>query len=375
MKFTSGIWFFLAGLVLCTGCIDNEDDDKIPSLSIPTTYDSSAFNANSGTQRAVLGQLKAVVDEVKKGRTKNELLASTLRSLYNAGNPNLPAVGTSYYHSWLINEWFTEIAKASGGDYTPGIPTGEGGVYGTGTSAYLFDENGLEIEQLIEKGMFGSVIYKHVDDLLKGTVSSATADQVLAVIGGNPTFPNTTSAKSPRPDGFVSGYVARRDKNDGKGFYSQLKSHLLKLQAAEKAGSNYLRERQEAIAGIRITLEKANAATIINYCHSVTSLMSNTNPTDNQKASALHALGESIGFAHGYKTIANKKITDAQIDEILVLLNAPANGTPTCYKFVTEPETELVKLQTVISKLKGIYEFSDQDINDFKTNWITSQNR
>jgi len=360
----------ILSVAVCAGIFSSckDKDKEIPALTIPNNYDSTSFKANSVTQKAVLSQLKSLVDEVKKGRTGNPLVAMTLKALYETGNPNLKSVGTAYYDEKLSNEWFGEIEKASGGTFNPTLRTGEGGIFGSGTSAYLFDENGLEIEQLIEKGMFGSVIYKHVSDLLNGTISSATVDQVLAILGSNPTFPNTTSSKTSQPDAFVAGYVARRDKNDGNGLYSQLKSGLIKLQAAVKGGLDYNKERDEAAASIRLILEKANAATIINYCHSVTSLLSNTELTDNQKASALHALGESIGFTHGYKTIPNKKITDSQIDEILVLLNAPSNGQATCYKFITEPLEQLPRLADVISKLKVLYEFTDQDIIDFKSN-------
>jgi hypothetical protein len=71
----------------------------------------------------------------------------------------------------------------------------------------------------------------------------------------------------------------------------------------------------------------------------------------------------------------HKKITDTQIDAILTLLNAPANGTPTSYKFITEPVTELPKLTQIITQLKGIYGFTDAEIEEFKNNWITLQGR
>jgi hypothetical protein len=368
------LWFTVALFVLvylasCKG------KDEVPALSIPSTYDSTNFKANVSTQVAVLAQLKDLVDEVKKGRKGDALVESTLKTLYEAGNPNLPTVGTSYLSQKINPVWLNEIAKASSGTYVPGPPMGEGGVFGTGSSAYLFDENGLEIEQLIEKGQFGSVLYKHANDLLNGTITSQTVDQVLAIIGCNPTFPNTSTNKAAQPDKFFAVYAARRDKNDGNGLYSQLKAQFIKLQAAVNTGDKYVKDRNDAVASIRLILEKINAATIVNYCQSVTSTMSKTTTTDNDKSIALHALGECIGFTHGYKTILNKKITDAQIDEILVLLNAPANGIPTCYKYVTDPGTELPKLNTLINMIKGIYGFTDQEISDFSKNWITEQGR
>jgi hypothetical protein len=136
-------------------------------------------------------------------------------------------------------------------------------------------------------------------------------------------------------------------------------------------------EASEASDAILLNLEKVNAATIINYCHLVVSLLSKTNPTESDKANALHALSEAIGFLHGYRLLnpGFSRITTEQIDRNLERMNAPVQGQAACYRFVTQPETELVKLQQVISELKSIYGFSDQQIEDFRKNWITEQGR
>jgi hypothetical protein len=200
---------------------------------------------------------------------------------------------------------------------------------------------------------------------------------VLAIFGSNPTFPNSNNAsKHPKPDVQSAVYAARRtDTTNPDGFYFQIKRALIQLQAAAKAGDKYAKEQQEAAAKIRLVWEKVNAATIINYCFSSISTLSNTTVTDAQKASALHAIAEAVGFMHGWKTVSTKKISDAQIDQILGLLNAPATGSPTVYKFVTESVTELPKLQQVIENLKNIYGFTPAEIESFKTNWVNAQGR
>jgi hypothetical protein len=231
---------------------------------------------------------------------------------------------------------------------------------------------------LIDKGQLGSVTYHQAASLLSGAITPETVDQVIALFGANPTFPNTpTATKTPQPDLLMANYAARRDKNDGKGFYSQMKTAFLQLQAAVKAGANYTKERDEAVNNIKITWEKVNASTLINYCHSVVATLSATSPTDAQKAAALHAYGECVGFVHGWRTIpqAQKKITDTQIDELLDLLNAPATGTPTSYKFITDAVNQLPRLTQIINKLKVIYGFTATEIEDFKNNWVAVQGR
>ena len=360
-------------------CGENKVIDVIiPPLSIPTTYESTAFATNATTQNSVGSRVISITNEAKKGRVNGKIVnADSLNFWFTTATPNLKAVNTAYFVGKFegATGWFAEIAKARGGTYTPSsMIASNGGTFG----GYLFDENGLEIEQLIEKGQFGSVLYNHATTLLSGKITAETVDQVIAIFGANPTFPNTpTAAKTAQPDKLMANYAARRDKNDGKGYYTDMKNAFLKLQAAVKGGDNYVKERDEATAAIKLTWEKINAATIINYCHAVVSTLSATAPTDAQKGAALHAYGECVGFTHGWRTItaAQKKITDAQIDEVLDLLNAPANGTPTSFKFITEPVTQLPRLTQIIVKLKGIYGFTDAEIEDFKNNWVSVQAR
>ncbi len=355
-------------------CEDNEKDQ----LVIPAQYDGSNFAANTTTQSAVRTQLENLTNEAKKGRTPGTVVsADALNQLYTSGTPSLKSITTTYYDSRLTGAagWLAELAKASGGTYTPGTPNGaQGGTYG----GYLFDENGLELEQMMEKGLFGAAMYNHAVTLADGAITPATVDQMVSIFGAHPDFPNTNNgSKAANPDKFLANYAARRDKNDGNGLYSQIKNGFIKLQAAVKAGDDYKTEQNEALTAIFEAWEKANAATIINYCHSAIATLSATNPTDAQKSSALHAYSEGVGFIHGYRGVSSKYkiITDGQIDEILGLMNAPYNGTPTSYKFATDPVNELPKLTQVINKLKTIYKFTDQEIEDFKKNWVSEQGR
>jgi hypothetical protein len=367
-------------LLLFNACKKEEDDNLKTTLQIPANYDGSTFLANTATQTSVLNQLSALATEAQRGRdAANTVERSVLEQLFSVGSPSLSDVITNYYKGRILGDGkiIDELAKASGTTWTPSSPDGssQGGVYG----GYLFDEYGVEQEQLLEKGQFGATHYNHAVSLMNGSITLATVDQLVAIFGAKPAFANSGSNNvgSENRDRFMANYGARRDKNDGNGMYSQIKRAFITLQAAVKAGTLYNDERNKALKDIQLIWEKINAATVVNYCHTPISKLSGTSPTDADKSSSLHAIGEAIGFLQGFKTINSnyRKITDAQIDEILVLFNAPANGTASVYKFATDPVNELSKLQQAINKLQTIYGFSAQEIEDFKSNWVNVQNR
>lgn len=370
------ILVFIAVGLSFASCKKNNKEE----LTIPENYDGQSFAANSTIQSALVSQLIQLSDAMKAGRTAGTVVTKqSLDDLFMTGSPSLATEITDYFKDKLqgTGGWFDELAKASGATWTPQAPDGtsEGGVYG----GYLFDENGVEPEQLVEKGQFGATLYNHAVKLMSGTITSATVDQLLAIYGAKPQFANSGSnnvAANIR-DVAMANYAARRDKNDGTGLYSQMKKEFIKLQVYVKAGSDYNTERDQALKNIQSIWEKINAATVINYCHSPIATLSGTNPTDAQIGGALHAIGEGIGFIQGFKTINPnyRKITDAQIDAILELFNAPANGVATTYRFATSPATELPKLQQAISSLQSIYGFSNQEIEDFKYNWVAVQGR
>lgn len=366
--------------IIFTGCKkEDKKEDVRPDLVIPSQYDGANFKANVVQEDSIAARLTALVNEAKKGRTNGTTVdKSNLDYLFTAGSPSLSSLITPYFKSRLegANGWFNDLAQASGGTYIPGAPTGQGGTYG----GYLFDENGLELEQLLEKGQFGATLYFIATQYLDNTNTLQKVDQVLNLFGAKPAFANSGSnnVTAENRDVFMANYAARRsDINDNNSLYIQIRNQFLKLQAAVKAGDAYNAERNQAAQEIKKLWEKINAATIINYCYSATSKLSGTNPTDSDKASALHSIGEAIGFIHGWRTIpqSNKIITDTQIDEILSLFNAPQSGTPSVYTFATDPVNQLPKLQQVITKLQSIYGFSSQDLDGFKNNWVQLQNR
>ncbi|MCS7073211.1 MAG: DUF4856 domain-containing protein [Bacteroidia bacterium] len=366
----------ISASVIVSGCKKDEETPQLPALSVPAKYDTTGFSNNTTTEALVKTNHNSFVAKMKEGRVR-AVPADSLNLLFVNGSPSLASLTVADYRTKIQTPgWLTELSKASGNTYTFGnpVPGSEGGV----NSNYLFDENGLELGEVIDKGMFAATHYNHAITLLAGTVTPATVDKVVSIFGAHPTFPNTdNSTKAPLIDAFSAKYAARRDKNDGLGLYSQMKYQLTRLKAAVAAGNNYAADKTDAIAKIKLTWEKILAATTINYLHSVISTLSGTNLTDANKASAMHSYAEAVGFLYGlrYTSTTNRKISDTDLDDVLTLMNAPLNATPTSYLFVTDPVNQLPKLTNAINRLKIAYGFSDQEIEDFKQNWVNAQGR
>jgi hypothetical protein len=365
----------IATTVLFSSCSKDDADVATPNLPVSNTYGDKNYDANTTVQRDVIAKLATLTNVAKQGRTTGTVVsADAMLTAFNAGNPSVASVTTAYYQTVLTSPAgaFQSLASNSGGVYDPS-QTNIGGTLG----GYLFDQYGLEPEQVIEKGLFGAALYNHATTLLTGTITPAKVDQFVAVFGANPTFPNSGSNNVPRPDVAMANYGARRDKNDGQGLYTQFKTNAIKLLVAGAGGDAYKDLQPAIIKELKLIWEKINAATIINYCHTGIARLSSTNPSNNEIGIALHAISEGVGFMHGWKTISSehKLISDTKIDQVLALLNAPHNASPSLYRFVSNPVNELPKLQQAIQELKTIYSFTDQQVEDFKKNWVTEQGR
>lgn len=355
-----------AVFILAVSC-DDDDDSSDPSLNVPTEYISPNYDQNAETEKTVREGLINLTDRMNDARDASVTLTATeLINLYSG----IRGVSTDYYAD-RVDGYLEELAKASGNMYnSAGTPSenGEGGVLG----AYLFDENGMELEQLVEKGSYAAILYNHalaVLDDLHDNPNPATVDKIVEIWGAaDLSFPNNGS------DVLAARYAARRDQADGNGFYTKTRDALLKAQAAA-ANPDYHDELDAAIDEIKENWERAQMATVINYCQSAISKLTATDLDDVARGSALHSYSEGVGFLHGWKTISEKVITDAKIDELLVLMLAPAGEPAQSYRLLTETVTVLPQLEQVIDELQSIYNFTDAEIESFKSNWVVQQGR
>lgn len=365
MKHTLLVCFTILGMIL-VGCSD--DSNPTTPEPAPTTYDSTSWRTNSAAEFGIKTTFNALVAKMKTGRTGANLTTVELTDLYSP----MRSIVTLTYDS-VVAQSITGLADASGGTYNPlrtPEANGQGGVYG----GFLFDEYGIENEQIVEKGLFAAGLYNYMYLLSQGSVTPATIDRMVTIYGAHPSFPNTGSA-SVNPDVYVANYGARRDKNDGNGLYTQMKTYLIAAQTAAK--TNNTTNLNAALLGVRQTWERIEMATVINYCYAIVTTLSKTTVTDAERASAMHAYSECIGFITGFSGLpaGSTIITEAQINELRAMLKYPATGLPTSYELWQQPSETLPQVVAATVRIQSIYGFTDTQMEDFKKNWVSEQGR
>lgn len=336
-----------------------KDEDTNPTLQLPTSYTSADFATNVTAETTVRTEIGTLTSEINTAESN----AGTTTVAAIAYPSNLKAVTLPSYAT-KVETWLGEIVKAANSGtafVNPGLggtPTGDGGKAGS----RLLDENGLELEQMVQKGSFGAALYNHALTVINGTLTAASTDKLIEILGTDITF-------DPEKVTNAATYVRRRSNiTGGTGFLFDMRDNLIKAKAAIEGGSAFDTERDEALAAFKLNWEKTNFATVIYYCNAAKGKFQNLDKTNaSDVGSALHSYAEGVAFAAGWLGISDKKITDAQIEQILTNLLAPSTATPTSYRFLNETAL-LTNLDNTIDLIKGIYGFTDAEVNAFFTN-------
>lgn len=361
--------------ILIFACKKEEKTDPVKVW--PTIYEATNFSTNSAAESKMTSQLSQVVNAISMAASNQKPLRyDSLLGLYQT-LPNSPASSNTVYFNSIITGNNGVLQRTDWGSRQlifPRFPSDSGAVYGK----YIFDGAGLDLGEMVEKTGFGSILFNNIISISKGELNPNKVDQMVALFGSNPDFPNTpTLGKATNPDNFIAKYAARRDKNDGLGLYTQIKSSFITLKEASRFGHTYHSEMEKALSTLKISIEKVFAGSVINYCGSVESQISATDFTLAKKSGALHSLTEGIGFLFGLKAIpaTDRKISDAQIDEILGFLHFQPNGNSSPYLFIDNPLGSVDRLSQAKSRIQAIYGFSETEMADFSKNWVNEQGR
>lgn len=343
-------------------------------LTVPENYDGASFQTNAATELAIVDQLAALTTTLASGQDPAvSFTIDELGQLFLQGSPSLSSQTNEGFTS-RVDNWLVEIAAASGNSFDlQNAPQGNGGVQ----EGYLFDENGVELRQIVEKGLYGAVLYYQAIKVSYASIDSTTSDKMLALFGAHPDFPNSYNKSiHPNADRFMAGYAAGRDQDNAIGYYSFMKDAFITLQAASANTFDYAFELDQSLQTIRYTWELVNAASTIHSLSLAQDLLK-TSPSDQDVVEAVHRIAEAAGFMYGYwkLPIGYRRIRDSQVESILEKLLIPVDGTSSMYEFAQKPADTISRLEEVIEDLQIFYEFTDAEVLEFKKDWVAEQSR
>lgn len=313
-----------------------------PPYTIPSTYSFTDANGNNTVNYAGqtdrLNQLREMVVKMKAG-TSTIIAAQDLKDMF--ANTNGDGNGLFSFTSAkqlkdkcfpldvaMFETWMDLLAAASLSN-TNTASNGQSGVLTTGTSTYLFDQNGVEYAQLIEKGLMGSVFMYQALNIYFGTdemsVDNTTAvdpsngeyfttmehhfDEAFGYFGVAPNFPTSI------PLDFWGKYCNSADgalKSN-----RDMMTYFKKGRAALSAG--IYTDRDAAIIAIQNEWEAIAAYHAINYLNQAMTSFG----TDDAKF--LHCLSEAYAFTWvlRYAPDATRNISQSQHAAIVALF--PSN--------------------------------------------------
>lgn len=362
MKVTKSLLIFLS-ITLLFAC----DKDEAPIvIDIPETYNFE--NVSYGgqlTRLAMFSEMKIYMNtaNVVGGAELDEakLLAMYSNDADNAGWSQTYDAGKQMKSKTFepvqadFEALLTRLAAAS-----KSTVLGEPGVAGViesndGAKAYLIDENGLDLPQIFEKSLMGALLYYQATSVYMGTdrmnvdneeitQGSGTKmehhwDEAFGYLGVPIDFPLTTSGLF-----FWGDYANKREAVLGNS--QRLMDAMLKGRAA--ISQKQLDKRDEAIEEARAEWELISVASALHYLNSGIENF-------DDKALALHGLSEVIGFIYSLQFNEGKKITNAQVSELLTLVAGSAD-----FSEMNLYNTTVENLQSAKDKLSDYYNLDDK---------------
>jgi len=345
--------------------IDALGDVDLGNFTIPTTYDlNSAFapGVYSGQKRR-LAQLKEIVDSSRNEPIYWDLKAALsndardqFKSTDAQGNSdirtkidelNFDNGNTSVADGFAdLAEKFTTSSQAN---YTVTASNGVAGMITTGSKKRHVSANGLEFIQLLEKGLYGAMMYDQmVDDYLrpsqagadntKGNNESAAGsnyatqgtdrqhrwDEVFGYLGADPdTYPNSSNTSN--GDGqFIANYTFDFSDETEEAFGINIAQKLMDAfifgRAVLKAGEGFGPSDETtneayyeaARADVKLYTELGIATAAYHYLNSAIA--------DVTEEDKLHHLSEALAFIYSLSFNSEGRISATEVHDVLIAL-------------------------------------------------------
>ncbi|MBL6449227.1 DUF4856 domain-containing protein [Fulvivirga sp. 29W222] len=325
---------FVAALFSC-----DEDEDALPNVEVPATYEFTRDGQSTVSYQGQIDRLDMVA-EIKSylstGNLGEAIEASKLLNMFaNENNAfisaELNASSKQLEDKTFISDvqWFKNLFVGAEEASNSGISAsnGQAGLLERGTGFILVNEKGWEFTQFVEKGLMGAVFYNQIyNSYLSDAKTGDDVDNETMVDGKNYTtmehhwdeafgywgvpvdFPNGTPVLSESEDRFWAKYTLGRDAL--LGVSTTLMNAYLTGRAAIVAQRYEVKNEQKEI--IYEAHELVAAATAVHYLNQA---MSDLSAADH--GNLFHHLSEGYAFVKALQYSPVKKITQAEINEIL----------------------------------------------------------
>ncbi len=379
-----------AALSVGVGCGGGSEDDDVdpvptadaavgePDTATPTAcavtpgeWAAPQFAANAATELALRQRLDVLVRDTMRGAEQETVViteAAQLRALYEAGNPSLADAVAPPFDA-IVDDAFVDFVGAilagpqdlvdDDVNWTPGEA---GGIFGASTRA--INAGGLEVRQIVDKGLFGGgALYAHALTLTEGDITPATIDALAAAWGSN-------AALDPEERTDSAGY------SYSMGFHGDIAIALADAKAYA-ADADCTAERDEAIVSFFHTWEQAMLARTVFYANAGARNMAAAK-SDDDRAGALHALTEGLGLAFGFYGLeapttgplanAARVITDAELEAIASALgvNLTDLSASTTGEFVGDTAKFDDGVADVEAVVMDVYDLTEADIESYR---------
>lgn len=338
----------------------------------PGTWSAPAFATNAATALALRSQLDTLVgDATMRGAETETVVVDELADLtgpYEAGTPSLSDTVVTEIDA-IIDDAFADFVALvtagpqdlvdNNGNWTPGA---SGGIYGT--SSRGINTGGLEVRQIVDKGLFGgAVLYKYALEQTEGTITEATIDAIAAAWGTDATLNSENRTDS-------------ANYSFGMGFHAEIAQALTDAKAYA-ADADCTAERDAALVTAFRTWEQALIARTVFYANAASTKLAAAT-MDDDWASALHELAEGLGLAIGFYHLphptsgplsgAGRVITDADIEAMMTALgvNLADLSASTTGAFVENPAGFATGVTTVEARVMTVYGLTQAEVEAYR---------
>lgn len=358
----------LSSLLLTTSAC-NKDKDKDENYDIPTTYNFENVSYTGQLERLdMLGELGTYMRTAHVANAP-ALDASTLKNMYRNENSPFTAANlnnsskqlkdkTAMAYSEAVELWLDSMAAASAYTGMTSVEEGQPGLIfkNDGSAAYLLNSKGMEVLQIVEKGLMAACFYYQASAVYLGegkmNVDNETVvpgegtdmehhfDEAFGYFGAPIDFPTNTDGLR-----FWARYCDRRDPVLGTN--SAIMNAFLAGRAA--ISNKDMARRDIEITRVRRYWEQVVGGTALNYLNSA------KRSFNDDKAVVHHALSEGFAFIFSLKFGGDALISASEVDNILIALFGSADPLEANVYAVTE-----TRITTAINALANVLNLQDK---------------